>query len=313
MTRKIIEVFPVWLALVTLASFYVPEAFIPMKPAIVPLLGVIMFGMGTTLTAESFMDVVRRPSAVALGVAMQFALMPFFAWVVWKVLDLPLEVATGLVLVGCCPGGTASNVMTYLAKGDVALSITLTAVSTVVAVVLTPLLTDFYIGRQVPVPVGDMMLSIFKIVIVPVVAGAAVHRFLDKRRPQLLEAFPLVSVVALVLIIGIIVALNEPRIRTGGALVIAGVVLHNALGLTAGYAIPRALGLGEKRARTLAIEVGMQNSGLAVALSVQYFTALAALPGALFSVWHNVSGSLLAHLWARREIDEAEPQAASEG
>lgn len=301
--QRATDLFPVWALAVSAAAWFAPDAFVPLRPAIVPLLGVIMFGMGITLTARDFRAVTKRPAVLGLGVALQFAVMPAAAFGVARVLGLDPQLTAGLVLVGSCPGGTASNVIAFLAKADVALSITLTALSTVLAVVATPLLVDFYVGRSVDVDVISMIGSVLRIVLVPVALGVAANTWLTPRvrgLETLKRGFPLVSVAAICLIIGIVLALSHERLAELSGWVAVAVALHNGVGLAAGYALPRLLGHPERVCRTLAIEVGMQNSGLGVALAVQYFSAVAALPGALFSIWHNLSGSLLAALWSRR-------------
>ena len=242
----------------------------------------------------------RRPGVLGLGTLLQFGGMPALAVLVARSLGLGPELATGLVLVGSCPGGTASNVICFLARADVALSITLTAVSTVLAILATPLLTDLWVGASVDVDVPGMIASIFRIVLVPVALGVAVNTWLGDRIAPLARVFPLVSVVAIVLVIAIVVALSADRLAELSVPLFAAVALHNAAGLGLGYGAGAALRLPEAERRTLAIEVGMQNSGLGVALAVKHFSALAALPGAIFSIWHNLSGSLLASLWSRR-------------
>ena len=298
--QRITTLFPLWAVLFSLLAFWQPALFTPAKPAIVPLLGVVMFGMGMTLTWQDFALVLRRPGRVGLGLALQYLVMPLAAWGIGLVLGLPPALLAGLVLVGASPGGTASNVVCFLARGDVALSITLTTASTLLAVVMTPVLTWLYVGERVPVSVWDMLLSIAKIVLLPVALGVLVNTLVGRRIEPVKHLFPLLSVAAIVIIIAIIVALNHDNLATTGAVVVAAVVLHNATGLAAGYGLGRLLTGDERAARTLAIEVGMQNSGLAVALAVKYFSAAAALPGALFSVWHNLSGALLAAVWSRR-------------
>ncbi|MGD8309058.1 MAG: bile acid:sodium symporter family protein, partial [Chromatiales bacterium] len=235
-----------------------------------------------------------------LGLALQYGLMPFFAWGLARAFGLPPELAAGLVLVGACPGGTASNLVCYLARGDLALSITLTACSTLVAVVATPGLTWLYIGRTVPVPVWAMLESVAKVVLLPVLGGLLVNSLAGRRLGPLKRLFPLLSVGAIVLIIAVVVALNRERLISMALGLVALVAAHNALGLLGGYWVGRALGFERRVCRTLAIEVGMQNSGLGAALATQYFTAAAALPAAVFSVWHNLSGSALATWWSRR-------------
>jgi len=300
--QSITTLFPLWALLFSVLAYWQPELFAAARPAIVPLLGIVMFGMGMTLTWQDFALVLRKPARIGLGVALQYLVMPLAAWGIGLGLGLSPALLAGLVLVGASPGGTASNVVCYLARGDVALSITLTTASTLLAVVMTPLLTWLYVGERVPVPVMDMLVSIVKIVLLPVAAGIVVNTLFGRRLAPIKHLFPLLSVAAIVVIIAIIVALNRDNLAAMGAVVALAVALHNATGLTVGYVLGRLLTGDERTARTLAIEVGMQNSGLAVALAVKYFSVAAALPGALFSVWHNLSGSLLAALWSRRPV-----------
>jgi BASS family bile acid:Na+ symporter len=293
--------FPLWAMLGVLVAWMLPQWLVPLKVAIVPLLGLVMFAMGMTLTAGDFLTVLQRPFPVVLGVVLQFLLMPLAAWVLAKLAGLPPQLAVGLILVGCSPGGTASNVICYLAKGDVALSITLTTVSTLLAIIATPLLTLLYAGATVPVPAVDMLITILKVILMPVLLGVLVNHFFHRSLLVVRDLFPVVSVAAIVVIIAIIVALNQGQLENlvpGVAIV---VVLHNLVGLAGGYWLPRVLGRELRECRTLAIEVGMQNSGLAVALAVKYFSVSAALPGALFSIWHNLTGSLLAGYWSRQD------------
>lgn len=292
--------FPLWALLAALAAAVAPGPFSALRGAIAPLLGIVMLGMGMTLEARDFARVLERPAAVFLGVTLQYAIMPFAGWVVGLALGLAPELAAGVVLVGSCPGGTASNVVCYLARGDVALSITLTTLSTLLAVGATPALTWIYVGQRVDVPVLEMLRSIAAVVVLPVVAGVAVNTLWGRRLEAVKHLFPLLSVAAIVLIIAIVVALNHARLDALLAPVAVAVVLHNGLGLALGYGAARALGRSESERRTLAIEVGMQNSGLGVALASAHLSPAAALPGALFSVWHNLSGALLASWWSRR-------------
>lgn len=296
---RVTRLFPLWALLGSLLAWLQPGWFSPLQTAIVPLLGLVMFGMGITLTGENFMTVLRQPLPVAIGVTMQFLLMPLAGWLLALAAGLPPQLAVGLILLGSCPGGTASNVICYLARGDVALSITLTATSTLLAVIATPLLTLLYAGQAVPVPAFDMLLSIVRIILLPVSLGVILNHYCHRPLAAARNYFPLVSVGAIVTIIAIIVALNHARLGQLAPAVAVTVVAHNAFGLLAGYRLARWLGRDERESRTLAIEVGMQNSGLAVALAVKYFSATAALPGALFSIWHNLSGSLLAAVWGR--------------
>jgi BASS family bile acid:Na+ symporter len=302
MLTTIIRLFPLWALLLSAIAVLLPDLFRPLKPTIIPLLITIMFGMGMTLTLRDFARVWQQPAVIGLGVLLQFLIMPLAAWLLACGLQLETALLIGMVLVGASPGGTASNVICYLAKGNVALSVSLTLSSTLLATFFTPLLTWLYIGHEVPVPVVDMLLNALKILAAPVLFGAALNSLLLARLQRLQPIFPLVSVAAIVIIIAIIIALNKERLLQVGSLLLLAVILHNLAGLVAGYLIARALKYDGVTARTLAIEVGMQNSGLAVALALKYFPALGtltALPGALFSIWHNLSGSLLAGWWSR--------------
>ncbi|MBV1950665.1 MAG: bile acid:sodium symporter family protein [Cycloclasticus sp.] len=299
MSNTITRFFPLWAILLSAVAYVLPELFIPLKGSLFFLLGLVMFGMGISLKARDFLAVIKSPKPIILGLLLQFLCMPFFAWALSSWLQLPLMLATGMLLVGASPGGTASNVICYLAKGNVALSITVTAMSTLVAVVATPFLSFLYLSQQVDVPAMKMLIDIFKIIILPVTAGITCNQLFGRFLKTARHIFPAVSVLSIVLIIAIIVALNQSRLGDIGLLLVTAVALHNALGLLVGYWVPRMLGMDKKTSKTLAIEVGMQNSGLAVALAVKYFSPIAALPGALFSLWHNLSGALLASAWSR--------------
>jgi len=292
--------FPIGAVLISILSFLYPQLLLPLKNAIVPLLGVVMLGMGMTLRPENFREVCRRPKAIVTGIILQYLLMPLIAYLVANLFYLDKGLFIGMVLLGSCPGGTASNVICYLARGDVALSITLTTVSTVLAVFMTPVLTWLYIGQRVPVPVLDMTFDIFLIIVVPVTVGVLVNHYLGRYIHFIKHVFPYVSVLAIILIIGVIVTLNHDNIPVVAVPLLAAIFWHNLLGLSGGYFLSRFLGLEERVCRTIAIEVGMQNSGLSVALAQTYFTALSALPGAIFSIWHNITGSVLAWYWGRK-------------
>jgi BASS family bile acid:Na+ symporter len=293
------KLFPVWAILLSLVAYVLPEVFVPLKPSLFFLLGLVMFGMGISLKISDFIRIMKSPKAILLGLLLQFLCMPFFAWAISSYLHLPLMLTAGMVLVGASPGGTASNVICYLAKGNVALSITITTFSTVLAVIATPALSLLYLGKQIDVPALNMLMDILKIIILPVAGGVIINHLFGRFLASTRHVFPLISVLSIVLIIAIIVALNEPRLGSIGFALIAAVALHNALGLIVGYVVPLLFGMDKRTCKTLAIEVGMQNSGLAVALAVKYFSPAAALPGALFSLWHNLTGSLLAAAWSR--------------
>ncbi len=293
------RLFPFWALVFSLLAYFQPALFADLKSLILPLLAIVMFGMGLTLTLDDFIRVTRMPGLIALGSGLQFILMPFLAWLISLLLGLDPLLTTGMILVGASPGGTASNVVCYLAKGNVALSISLTAVSTLLAVLLTPLLSRLYINASIDVPMMQMLQSILTLIIAPVGLGLLLNHFFHHRLRPVEQVFPLISVAAIVLIIAIIVALNQQRLADLSMIMLLAVMLHNLTGLVGGYWIPRLMGKDKIICRTLAIEVGMQNSGLAVALALKYFAPVAALPGALFSIWHNLSGSMLASLWSR--------------
>jgi len=301
----IVTGFPFFAIVFSVFAARYPEFLVDYKPAIIPLLGIVMFAMGMTLSMDDFRRVLKSPRVIGLGLILQYGLMPLIAFVIAIVLNLSTALMAGLILVGTCPGGTASNVICYLGRGDVALSITLTAISTLLAVFLTPVLTWLYIGQEVPVPIIKMMLTVLNIIILPVAMGIIVNRYFGQHLTQAKVLLPAISVIAIVFIISIIVALNAHQISQLAIPVIVAVLLHNGLGLVGGYTIAKYLGYDEKICRTLAIEVGMQNSGLGVALATKYFTPLAALPGAFFSIWHNITGSLLAAYWTRKSKDAA--------
>tara|TARA_R110002072_G_scaffold3149_3_gene23439 strand:- start:94291 stop:95214 length:924 start_codon:yes stop_codon:yes gene_type:complete len=285
---------PIGAIIVSIIAMSFPWLLADYSKAIVPMLGIVMFTMGMTLKPADFMRILKEPVLIVIGICLQFILMPLIAWTLSLLLDLPVLLATGLILVGACPGGTASNVVCFLARGNVALSISLTAISTLLAAMLTPLIMLFYADQSIDVPVLKMMKNLLLIVVMPVLCGVLINSICQQRIQRVKSFLPLLSVSFIVFIIGVIVAKNQGDIIELGVLLFVAVVLHNLLGLIAGYSIPKLMGYDETICKTISIEVGMQNSGLAVALANQYFTTLAALPGALFSIWHNISGSIMA-------------------
>lgn len=278
-----------------------PQTLTWVGPYVGWLLGVVMFGMGMTLTFQDFKRVLQRPWEVLLGVVAQFLIMPLAAWFLVWLFALPPELAIGVVLVGTCPGGTASNVISYLAKGDVALSVSMTMATTLLAPVVTPTLTWLLAGSWIEVSFTAMMISIAQMVLLPLLLGLTAHHFFERTVERILPVMPVVSVVTIVLLVGGVVALGAESLLDVGLLMAAIVVLHNAFGLILGYGMARLFRLDSKKARTVSIEVGMQNSGMAASLAVLYFSPAAAIPGAIFSVWHNISGSIVANYFARRD------------
>jgi BASS family bile acid:Na+ symporter len=303
--RIAVTLFPLLILAGGLVAVLTPDTFTGLGPLVNPLLGVIMFGMGLTLRPVDFALIARRPLPVVIGVVAQFVIMPSIGWAVSMALGLPPALAAGVILVGCCPGGTASNVVSYLARGDVALSVAMTSVSTILAPLLTPLLTLWLAGRYMPVDAAGIGLSILQIVLVPVIVGLAVRFFLPRAVERLLPALPWISVAAITVVVIAVVSGSASIIFSAGLLVLAAVILHNGLGLALGYGAARLFGLPTAARRTTAIEVGMQNSGLAAGLARTYLTPEAALPAAIFSIWHNVSGAALAAYWRRRDARAA--------
>ena len=297
---RLTKLFPILAIAVAATGALRPDSFVAAQFMIIPLLASIMFMMGLTLTRDDAQRIARDPRPVAVGVALQFLLMPILALTLAKLLQLSTPLTVGMVLVGSCAGGTASNVICFLARGDVALSVSMTFVSTLIGVVATPLLSQFYLAEQVAVDELAMIESLLQIVFVPVISGFCFRAVLPRLSAALQPALPLISVICILLIIGIVVALNAPQLRGIGPLIVLAVILHNALGIAGGFTLSRLFGFDLKQSQTIAIEVGMQNSGLAAALSLQFFSATAALPAMLFSIWHNISGALLAGHWGRQ-------------
>ena len=277
-----------------------PDTFSHIKPTVInPLLGVIMFGMGLTLSWDDFRVVFSRPRDVIIGCAAQFTIMPLLAFVLAQLFQLDEALTVGVILVGCCPGGTASNVITYLARGDLALSVGMTGVSTLLAPLATPLLVWLLAGKTVDVDVAAMFLSILWVVIFPIVAGLLVKRFWQRQTERAVSYLPALSSLAIAAIVLIIIAASAHRLMAGGMVILAVIVLHNVGGLTLGYLIGRILHLAPAKRRALSIEVGMQNSGLASSLATLHFAAypMAVIPGAVFSVWHNISGAIVTRIY----------------
>jgi len=285
-------------------ALFVPTTFSWIKTSYInPLLMIVMFGMGLTLKFDDFKLVLQRPTDVLIGFIAQFVIMPLIAFLLVKILNLPPELAVGVILVGTCPGGTSSNVMTYLAKGDVALSVTMTSFSTLFAPFLTPFITKLLIGQTVSVDVVNMFISIVKVVIVPIGLGFVINKFFGKITEKFVKILPLVSVMAIVAIVASVVSANSAKIMTSGLLIIAVVILHNSLGYALGFGASKLFGLDLQKRKAVAIEVGMQNSGLATSLAATAFAQypLATIPGAVFSVWHNISGAVLANIFSKME------------
>ncbi|WP_419784837.1 bile acid:sodium symporter family protein [Pseudodesulfovibrio sp.] len=283
--------------LLSAAALFRPDWFIWIKPHIPVGLGVIMFGMGLTLEFGDFRQILTRWPLVGLGVVLQYVVMPCLAVLISTVLGLPAEALIGMVVVGACPGGTASNVITYLARGNVPLSVTMTLASTCLAPILTPAIIYLVLKKEVSMDFASMVTSVFWIVVFPMADGLILRRLFRRRLDPVVRFFPSLSILVIALLIACIMGLNRATLLNFPLLVFFAVILHNGFGLTVGYGVARLLRCSRRDARTVAIEVGMQNSGLGVALAVKYFGVGSALPGALFSLWHNVTGVGLARRW----------------
>lgn len=307
---KYMAIFVIAIAAIAL---FEPWTFKWAAPKVTVLLGVVMFGMGMTLRIRDFKLVFQRPRDVFIGALAQFTIMPALAWLLAKGFGLPPELAAGVILVGTCPGGTSSNVMTYLARGDVALSVSMTMTTTILAPIVTPLLTWWLAGEWVEISLSAMMLSIVQVVILPIVLGIIINTFFESTVQKVVTLLPLISVTAIVLIVGGVVSVSSQRIMETGLLIMLVVMCHNLLGYGIGFLLAKLLHMNMAKAKAISIEVGMQNSGLATSLAMLHFGATAAIPGAIFSVWHNISGSLAANYLASRMNKEevtAEPAEA---
>lgn len=283
-------------------ALWQPWIFSWVAPHISAMLGIIMLGMGMTLHWQDFSHVLRHPRDLGLGLVVQFGCMPLLAFALCHVFALPPELAMGMILVGTAPGGTASNVLTFIARGDVAFSVAMTAAATLVSLLLTPPLTWLLGSVWVPVDMGGLFWSIVKIVLVPVLLGLLLHHFQRGLVDRLMPFLPLASALVITLVIAGIIAVNAQNILSAGPAIFAAVIAHNLLGLAVGWFAACRLRFAPPRRRALAIEIGTQNSGLATALALAHFTPAAAIAGALFSVWQNISGALLSNFWATRPV-----------
>jgi BASS family bile acid:Na+ symporter len=291
------RLFPILAIIVALLAYNDPAPLMAWKTAIIPLLAMIMFAMGLTLRTTDFKRVWQNPQPIALAIIIQFSVMPLAAVLLSKAFGLSDDLTIGMVIVGACAGGTASNVMTYLARGDVALSVSMTLASTLWGVMATPLIISVMAGESVQIDSLGILFSLVKMVLIPILAGVLITHYQPKFANKINKYLADIASGLILLIIAIIVALNADEISTLGYGIFAAVALHNIIGLISGYMAGKLTRQTEVTCRTLAIEIGMQNSGLGVALALKYFGPLAALPGAVFSIWHNISGAILAGLW----------------
>ncbi|MCT6882365.1 MAG: bile acid:sodium symporter family protein, partial [Snodgrassella alvi] len=277
-----------------------PAVFAPLKPYISEMLMLVMLSMGMTLKIADFTRVLKRPAPIVAGIGLHYLIMPLAAWLIARLLNMSPELQAGMVLVGCVASGTASNVMVFLSKGDVALSVTISALSTVVGIFATPLLAKLYIAASIAVPVVNMLKEILLIVALPIAIGVGINYFIPQQVKKIVPSLPLITMCVIILVLATVVSLSSDKIGIETAIVVFGVILHNGLGLIGGYWGGRLFGFDKSICRTLALEVGMQNSGLAAVLGTNFFGPMAAIPGAIFSLWHNISGSFLAGYWSTK-------------
>ncbi|AKM10167.1 bile acid:sodium symporter family protein [Croceicoccus naphthovorans] len=330
MFQRITNLFAVWTVLGCVWAWFVPTHFAwvtdgtirPLGQPLIPvMLGVIMLGMGLTLTLDDFRRVATMPRAVMAGVALQFTVMPLSGAALAGVFGLANGLAVGLILVACCPGGTASNVIAYMARANVALSVTMTMASTLVAIVLTPLLTGWLAGVYIEIDRWNLFVDMVSVVLVPVIVGVAMARYLPGLTRRIVPAAPIISILFVVLIVAGIVGKSRPLIEANAGVLLLAILLLHALGFSLGWLVTRMFGFGTDAQRTISIEVGMQNSGLGASLaSTPAFAsqfvdpmqaALAPVPSAISALYHVVIGSLLAAMWSRRRsavTPEAPPE-----
>lgn len=306
--QKISDFFGKYMAVIVLVvaalALFVPKSCLWIQTSWVNyLLMIVMFGMGLTLKLEDFKIVLTRPKDIIVGCIAQFTIMPLLAFALGKIFGLEAGMLAGLVLVGTCPGGTSSNVMTYLGKGDVALSVGMTSVNTLLAPLLTPAITYLLLRTTITVDVLSMFLSIIKVVIIPIALGFIINKFWGKYTQKATNILPMISVIAITMIVAAVVSHNAEKILSTGLIVFVIVILHNLLGYVCGYVVGMLMKASLAKKKAMAIEVGMQNSGLATSLAGTAFPdlAMATVPGAIFSVWHNISGAILANVFNRME------------
>ena len=298
------KTFALWVLLFAYLAFQFPETYKQFAPYIPYLLGIVMFGMGITLTFNDFGEVFKHPKSVVIGVVGQFVIMPAIAFALAKCLDLPADLAIGVILVGSCPGGTSSNVMTYLAKGNTALSVACTTISTLLAPLLTPIIFYILASQWLEIDATGMFISVLKMVLFPIFLGLVVRALFKKQITEISQTMPLLSVISIVLILAAMVAVSKDKIAESGLLIFGVVVLHNCLGYLVGFFAAKLLGLNIADSKAVSIEVGMQNSGLGAALAAAHFNPIAAVPSAVFSFWHNVSGPILANIFSNIKNDD---------
>ena len=300
MSQFATKTFIFWMLVAAIIGFVFPSHMAILGGFVPYLLGIVMLGMGMTIDPKDFKIVLQSPKPVIIGVILQFTIMPTLAFLIAKGFHLPPEIAIGVILVGCCPGGTSSNVMSYLAKANVALSVAITSVSTLIAPFVTPALIYLFAHEWLNVSFTSMLWSVVQVVLIPIIIGFVFQKVARQFAHKAATALPLVSVIAISLILAAVVAGSKAQILNTGLLIFVVVILHNVLGYTIGYLLAKVFKMDYPDKKAVAIEVGMQNSGLAVSLATVHFSPLAAVPGAVFSLVHNISGPILAKYWSSK-------------
>ncbi|RIM31947.1 bile acid:sodium symporter family protein [Staphylococcus cohnii] len=292
--------FLVWMLIAAIIGFIFPTQLATLSSWVPYLLGIVMLGMGLTIDPKDFKIIFQAPRSVIVGVILQYTIMPLSAFLIVKLFHLPPEIAIGVILVGCCPGGTSSNVMSYLANANVALSVAITSVSTLLAPFLTPALIYLFAHEWLQVSFISMFWSVVQVILIPIIIGFVLQKVFKKFADTTATALPIVSVVAISLILAFVVGSSKAQILATGLLIFAVVILHNLIGYVLGYTFAKILKLDRPDKKAVSIEVGMQNSGLAVSLATVHFNPLSAVPGAVFSLIHNITGPILAKYWNKR-------------
>ena len=292
--------FAIWVLVAAGLAIWMPEGFTWIGQYITLLLGIVMFGMGMTIKLTDFKLIVQQPKGVIIGIVSQFVVMPTLAFALAKIFNLPPEVAVGVILVGCCPGGTASNVMTFLAKGNTALSVAITSFTTLLAPFVTPALIYLLASEWLEVSFKSMFMSVIEVVLLPIILGIIVQLLFKPVVEKSVDILPVVSVIAIVMIVAAVVSGSRDKILESGLIIFAVVILHNGLGYLIGFLIAKFVKLPFDDQKAVSIEVGMQNSGLGANLAMAHFDPVAAVPSAIFSFWHNISGPIIATIWGSR-------------
>ena len=294
------KTFLLWMFIAAIIGFIFPTQLATIGQFVPWLLGIVMLGMGMTIKPSDFKLVFKEPRSVIIGVILQFTIMPTLAYTIAKIFHLPAELAIGVILVGCCPGGTSSNVMSYLANANVALSVAITSVSTLLAPFVTPALIYLFAHEWLHVSFLSMLWSVIQVILLPIIIGFILQLAFKKVTREATKILPIISVVAISLILAAVVGGSKSQILKTGLLIFIVVILHNAVGYLLGYVLAHVFKLDRRDKKAVSIEVGMQNSGLAVSLATVHFSPLAAVPGAVFSFVHNISGPILAKYWSKR-------------